>query len=222
MTIEQSASGIGMTSRRTRRRLVDRLQQQGISSQAVLDVIAHTPRHLFIDQALAHKAYEDTALPIGQGQTISQPFIVALMTELLLESQISLKKVLEVGTGCGYQSAVLSPFVKWLFTIERIGSLQQQARERLAGLGYRNVSYLNGDGFAGWSSNQPFDGILVAAAPATVPEALLSQLAIGGRLIIPVGDSNTQTLRIVTRIDSGFEQQQRTAVKFVPMLRDSV
>ena len=210
--------GIGMTSARTRRRLVERLRAQNAASEAVLRVMEQTPRHLFVDQALAHKAYEDTALPIGQNQTISQPFIVALMTDLLLDANIPVRKVLEVGTGCGYQTAVLSQLVKWVFTIERIGSLQQQARERLPSLGYRNVSYLNGDGFEGWPSNHPFDGILAAAAPAEVPQKLLDQLSEGGRLVIPVGEGNDQRLRIITRGVTGFYEEQRAAVKFVPML----
>jgi len=210
--------GIGMTSLRTRRRLVERLRQDGIASEAVLGAMQNTPRHLFVDQALAHKAYEDTALPIGQNQTISQPFVVALMTEILLQASIPMNKVLEVGTGCGYQTAILSQLVKWVFTIERIGSLQQQARERLPGLGYRNISYLNGDGFEGWESNQPFDGILVAAAPAEIPQKLLSQLADGGCMVIPVGDGARQDLRIVTRTVTGFTEEIRSGVRFVPML----
>jgi len=175
-------------------------------------------QYLLRFKALAHKAYEDTALPIGQNQTISQPFVVALMTELLFQAAIPVSKVLEVGTGCGYQTAILSQLVKWVFTIERIGSLQQQARERLPELGYRNVSYLNGDGFEGWASNQPFDGILVAAAPAEVPESLLSQLVEGGRMIIPVGDGAKQDLKIVTKSTSGYREEIRSGVRFVPML----
>lgn len=210
--------GIGMTSLRTRRRLVERLRQDGIVSEEILGAMQNTPRHLFIDQALAHKAYEDTALPIGQNQTISQPFVVALMTELLLQASIPVNKVLEVGTGCGYQTAILSQLVKWVFTIERIGSLQQQARERLPGLGYRNVSFLNGDGFEGWSSNQPFDGILVTAAPEEIPQKLLSQLADGGRMVIPVGDGARQDLRIVTKTSTGSLEEIRSGVRFVPML----
>jgi len=209
--------GIGMTSLRTRRRLIDRLRQQGAGLETVLSVMERTPRHLFVDQALAHKAYEDTALPIGHNQTISQPFIVALMTEMVLGADIEVKKVLEIGTGCGYQTAVLSQLVKWVFTIERIDSLLQQAKARLPDLGYRNISYLNGDGFAGWPSNQPFDAILVAAAPAEVPPLLLEQLAIGGRLVIPIG-TGEQSLRIITRDQEGFSEQRREAVRFVPML----
>ena len=140
------------------------------------------------------------------------------MTELLLENSQPMKKVLEVGTGCGYQTAILSQLVSWVFTIERIGSLQQQARQRLPDLGYRNISYLNGDGFEGWQSNQPFDGILVAAAPVEVPEKLLQQLSVGGRMVIPVGNGSSQSLRVVTRTATGYEQEQREAVHFVPML----
>ncbi len=207
-----------MTSLRTRRRLIDRLREQGIGNEAILAVMEKTPRHLFVDEALAHKAYEDTALPIGQNQTISQPFIVALMTEMLLDADIEVKKVLEVGTGCGYQSAVLAQLVSWVCTIERIGSIQQQAKALLPELGYRNISYLNADGFVGWESNQPFDGILVTAAPREVPVRLLEQLAIGGRLVIPVGDSHLQQLRVITRTGGGFDEQVCEAVRFVPML----
>ncbi len=207
-----------MTSLRTRRRLIERLREQGIRSEAILAVIEKTPRHLFLDEALAHRAYEDTALPIGRNQTISQPFIVALMTEMLLDGGIEIKKALEVGTGCGYQSAVLAQLVNWVFTIERIGSLQRQAKALLPELGYRNISYLNADGFAGWESNQPFDGILVTAAPPEVPLSLLEQLALGGRLVIPVGDSARQRLRVITRTPRGFDEQLREAVRFVPML----
>lgn len=210
--------GIGMTSLRTRRRLIERLRAQGIGNQAVLSVMEKTPRHLFIDEALAHRAYEDTALPIGRNQTISQPFIVALMTEMLLDGDLEVKKALEVGTGCGYQSAVLAQLVNWVFTIERIHSLHEQARKLLSELNYLNISHLNADGFDGWPSNQPFDGILVTAAPREVPQLLLEQLAVGGRLVIPVGDSERQELQIITRTRSGFDQQQRDAVRFVPML----
>ena len=214
----QKREGIGMTSMRTRRRLIDRLRSEGIGNEKVLATMLDTPRHLFIDEAMAHKAYEDTALPIGQNQTISQPFIVALMTELVLDSDNPVKKILEIGTGCGYQTAILSQLVQWVFSIERIGSLQSEAKQRLLDLGYRNASYLNGDGFQGWQSNQPFDGIVVTAAPEVIPQALLDQLSIGGRLVIPVGGEE-QRLRIVTRTQWGYEEQQREAVRFVPMLK---
>lgn len=219
--------GIGMTSLRTRRRLIARLREQGIADAAVLTVMEKTPRHLFIDEGLAHRAYEDTALPIGRGQTISQPFIVALMTAMVLGDgdgeTPARKKILEIGTGCGYQSAVLAQLVKWVFTIERIGALQVDAKARLAELGYRNISYLNADGFDGWQSNAPFDGILVTAAPREVPRKLLAQLTVGGRLVLPVGDAGAQQLRVITRTghgdgDGDFEQQLRDAVRFVPML----
>ncbi|MEM7193692.1 MAG: protein-L-isoaspartate(D-aspartate) O-methyltransferase [Pseudomonadota bacterium] len=210
--------GVGMTSLRTRRRLISRLRDQGILDERVLAVMEQTPRHLFIDQALAHKAYEDTALPIGLNQTISQPYIVALMTQLALDSDTPVRRVLEVGTGCGYQTAVLSQLVNWVFSIERIASLQARAKSLLPELGYRNVSYLNGDGFAGWESNKPFDAIVVTAAPTNVPSALLDQLAVGGRMVIPVGGSELQNLRIVTRTATDFVEQTREAVKFVPML----
>lgn len=210
-------AGIGMTSQRTRRRLINRLREQGIANESVLAVMEQTPRHLFLDEALANRAYEDTALPIGRNQTISQPFVVALMTEMLLAGG-GIKKILEVGTGCGYQSAVLSQLVKWVFTVERIDSLHKQAKTLLPTLGYRNLSYLNADGFAGWASNQPFDGIIVTAAPREVPAMLLQQLALGGRLVIPVGDDAMQRLRIVTRTPRGFDEQLRDAVRFVPML----
>lgn len=210
--------GIGMTSMRTRKRLVDRLRQRGISSDKVLAAVLETPRHLFLDEAISHKAYEDTALPIGQNQTISQPYIVALMTELILDNSQPVKRVLEVGTGCGYQTAILSQLVTWVFTIERIAQLQLEARQRLPDLGYRNISYLNGDGFLGWESNQPFDGIIVTAAPEAVPPKLLDQLSVGGKLVIPVGGEE-QRLRIVTRTPWGFDEQQCEAVKFVPMLK---
>ena len=169
-------SGIGMTSARTRDRLVQRLREQGITNNAVLDRIRNLPRHIFVDEALGSRAYEDTALPIGFGQTISQPYIVARMTEALLENG-PLHNVLEVGTGCGYQTAVIAPLVGKLYSIERIEPLLQRAKDRMKELGIRNVRFRHGDGSAGWKSHAPFDGILVAAAPLTVPEALLQQLA---------------------------------------------
>jgi len=208
-----------MTSMRTRKRLIDRIRDRGVKNEQVLEAMMDTPRHLFIDEALSHRAYEDTALPIGEKQTISQPYIVALMTDLLMEGPQPIKKVLEIGTGCGYQTAVLSQLGGWVFTIERIASLQTETRRRLMELGYHNISYLNGDGYLGWESNQPFDRIVVTAAPRTVPQTLLDQLAPGGRLVIPVGGEQSQRLRIITRTPSGFDEQQREPVRFVPMLK---
>lgn len=220
MISEDNRQGIGMTSARTRERLVQRLAASGIRSDAVLERIRAVPRHLFIDEALASRAYEDSALPIGQGQTISQPYIVALMTQALLENGATrrLEKVLEVGTGCGYQTAVLAPLVGQLFTIERIASLQRPAKQRLAALGFGNIRFRHGDGFEGWPGQAPFDGILVAAAPSDVPQALVEQLAPGGRLVIPVGPPGSQELLRLTRTDTGVEREHLSWVTFVPLL----
>jgi protein-L-isoaspartate(D-aspartate) O-methyltransferase len=217
---DDSKQGIGMTSARTRERLVQRLARNGITSEAVLDRVRNVPRHLFIDEALASRAYEDSALPIGQGQTISQPYIVALMTQALIENGETRRpdKVLEVGTGCGYQTAVLSPLVGQLFTIERIGSLQRAARQRLTALGLGNVRFRHGDGFEGWPGQAPFDGILVTAAPAEVPQALVDQLAVGGRLVIPVGPTGSQELVRITRTASGVDREHLCWVTFVPLV----
>jgi protein-L-isoaspartate(D-aspartate) O-methyltransferase len=210
-------AGIGMTSARTRERLIQRLVAQGIHDETVLERIRNTPRHLFVDEALSSRAYEDSALPIGQGQTISQPYIVALMTQALLADRTGrLEKVLEIGTGCGYQTAVLAPMVGQLFTIERIGALQQQARKRLASIG--NVRFRHGDGFEGWPGQAPFDGIIVTAAPLEVPQALCEQLTPGGRLIIPAGLSGSQDLLCITREGDGFVHANLGAVSFVPLL----
>jgi protein-L-isoaspartate(D-aspartate) O-methyltransferase len=200
-------SGIGMTSARTRDRLVQRLRDQGISNPAVLDRIRNLPRHIFVDEALGSRAYEDTALPIGFGQTISQPYIVARMTEALLESG-PLHNVLEVGTGCGYQTAVIAPLVGKLYSIERIEPLLARAKDRLKEIGIRNVRFRHGDGSVGWKSHAPFDGILVAAAPIAVPEMLLQQLAVGGRLIVPIGSEGEQKI----------DRHSLGPVAFVPLL----
>ena len=177
-------SGIGMTSARTRERLVQRLIEQGISDERVLDRIRHVPRHLFVDEALASRAYEDTALPIGFGQTISQPYIVARMTEQLLATGVT-TKVLEIGTGCGYQTAVLSPLVGEIYSVERIAGLLSRARRTLRELKIRNANFRHADGNIGWAARAPFDGILLTAAPYAVPNALFDQLNLGGRLIAP-------------------------------------
>ena len=210
-------SGIGMTSARTRDRLVQRLREQGITSLAVLDRIRNVPRHIFVDEALGSRAYEDTALPIGFGQTISQPYIVARMTEALLQGG-PLQRVLEVGTGCGYQTAVLAPLVERLYSIERIAPLLDRAKERLKELGIRNVRLRHGDGSAGWKSQAPFDGILVAAAPLVVPEALLRQLQVGGRLLVPVGPEGEQELVRFTRREQRIDRESLGPVAFVPLL----
>jgi protein-L-isoaspartate(D-aspartate) O-methyltransferase len=218
---QRNIQGIGMTSARTRERLAQRLADQGIRSPAVLERIRSVPRHLFVDEALETRAYEDSALPIGLGQTISQPWIVALMTQALVEQDSAdraLGKVLEVGTGCGYQTAVLSPLARQVFTIERIGSLQRAARTRLNQLGFGNIRYRHGDGMAGWPGQAPFDGIIVTAAPEDIPPALLEQLAPGGRLVIPVGPAGQQELVRVTRGDDGFQREVLSRVSFVPLL----
>jgi len=210
-----------MTSARTRERLVQRLVDNGISNLQILDRIRSVPRHLFVDEALQSRAYEDSALPIGQGQTISQPYIVALMTQSLLEGvdqSQPLQKVLEVGTGCGYQTAILSPLVRRIFTIERIRDLMIDTRTRLAELGYQNIRFRHGDGMKGWPGQAPFDGILVAAAPAGIPQQLLDQLAVGGCLIIPVGPPGRQELVRVMRTEQRLEQESLCAVSFVPLL----
>ena len=210
-------SGIGMTSMRTRDRLVQRLREQGIANLAVLERIRNVPRHIFVDEALGSRAYEDTALPIGFGQTISQPYIVARMTEALLEGGAA-ESVLEVGTGCGYQTAVLAPLVTHLYTIERIEPLLARARERLKELGIRNVRFRHGDGSLGWKSHAPYDGILVAAAPLTVPDALLQQLKVGGRLVVPIGPEGEQQLVRLTRREQRVEREPLGPVAFVPLL----
>ena len=209
--------GIGMTSARTRDRLVQRLREQGIANLAVLERIRNVPRHIFVDEALGSRAYEDTALPIGFGQTISQPYIVARMTEALLEAGTP-ENVLEVGTGCGYQTAVLAPLAKRVNTIERIEPLLARARERLKELGIRNVRFRHGDGSLGWKAHAPFDGILVAAAPLTVPEPLLKQLKVGGRLIVPIGPEGQQQLVRLTRREQRTERETLGSVAFVPLL----
>ncbi len=214
-------TGIGMTSARTRDRLVQRLREQGISNLSVLERIRNVPRHIFVDEALSSRAYEDTALPIGFGQTISQPYIVARMTEALLEGT-PLLNVLEVGTGCGYQTAVLAPLVEKLYTIERIEPLVERARQRIKELELRNVRFRHGDGSSGWKAHAPYDGILVAAAPLTVPELLLQQLKIGGRLIVPVGAEGEQELVRFIRKEQRIDRQPLGAVAFVPLLGGTI
>jgi protein-L-isoaspartate(D-aspartate) O-methyltransferase len=212
-------AGIGMTSQRTRERLINRLTEQGITNQKVLDVIRSTPRHIFLDEALSHRAYEDTALPIGFSQTLSQPYIVARMTEILLSAG-PLSKVLEIGTGSGYQSAILAQLVTEVHTVERIESLLIKAKQRFRKLGLTNVSANLSDGCFGWEKQAPYDGIITTAAPQAIPEDLLSQLAPNGLLVIPVGSGESQDLRLVKRIEdsSEFDQIIIEKVKFVPLL----
>ena len=213
-----SHQGIGMTSLRTRERMIKRLAEQGITNKRVLEVMRDTPRHIFMDEALSSRAYEDTALPIGYNQTISQPYIVARMTEELLDSARNLKKVLEIGTGCGYQAAILAQLVGHVYSVERILSLQKKAKLHIGELAFRNISYLHGDGHLGWSNYAPFDGILVSAAPAEIPVMLLKQLSIGGVMIIPTGSSGMQVLQKIIRTPSGYEKENLEAVTFVPFL----
>ena len=211
-----------MTSQRTRDRLVERLRREGIQNQQVLEVIRTTPRHMFIDEALAHRAYEDTALPIGHGQTISQPYIVARMTEIILENGIP-DKILEVGTGSGYQSAVLSRLVPKVYTVERINALLRKARQIHRSLRLMNIYSRLSDGSWGWPDKAPYPAIMVTAAPEHVPESLLAQLSVGGRMVIPVGSiSGAQTLRLITRTPTGFDQQTLNGVHFVPLLDGSI
>ena len=209
--------GIGMTSERTRERLIQRLVDEGIVNQNVLEVIRRTPRHLFVDEALAHRAYEDTALPIGNNQTISQPYMVARMSELLLEDG-PLDKVMEIGTGSGYQTAVLSQLVERIFSVERIKVLQDRAKERLQALNLRNVGFRWGDGWEGWPALAPYNGIIVTAVATDVPQALLDQLAPGGRLVIPVGAGEVQQLMLIVREEHGFARRVIGNVRFVPLL----
>ncbi|WP_028488336.1 protein-L-isoaspartate(D-aspartate) O-methyltransferase [Thiothrix lacustris] len=215
--------GIGMTSQRTRNRLVERLRAAGITHETLLFVMSRTPRHLFVDEALASRAYEDTALPIGYGQTISQPYIVAYMTELLMMGDSPPRKVLEVGTGSGYQAAVLSPLVDKVFTVERIEPLFHATRELLYTLGYRNIHTYLSNGSDGLVKEAPFDAIIVTAAPEKIPPALLEQLALGGRLIIPVGKQGLmQVLQIITRKSAeNYITVEYEAVQFVPMINEN-
>ena len=207
-----------MTSMRTRERLVSRLRDEGIADENVLDAIRSVPRHIFVDEALASRAYEDVALPIGMGQTISQPFIVALMTQATIAAPTP-SNVLEIGTGCGYQTAVLASLVTRVYTVERIGLLLTRARTRLRELKMSNVWYKHDDGNVGWAECGPFDAVLVTAAPTRLPEKLVDQLVVGGRIVIPIGDSRRQWLKVFTRTGSGVEEDTIAGVSFVPMLR---
>ncbi len=213
----QKIQGIGMTSQRSRNRLVSKLREMGIKNEEVLNIVADTPRHIFIEEALATKAYENSALPIGHGQTISQPFIVALMTQVLIESG-RMNRVLEIGSGSGYQTAILSRVSEQVFGVERIKSLVEKAREKIWELKIKNIHLSHGDGMLGWERHSPFDAILVAAAPNCVPEELLNQLSEGGRLIIPIGINEDQKLMLYTKTKSEIIEEEIQTVKFVPLL----
>lgn len=206
-----------MTSQRARDRLVARLRALGIRNERVLEVMRATPRHLFVDEALASHAYENSALPIGFGQTISQPYVVARMVEAALDGVVP-GRVLEIGGGCGYQTAILARLAERVYSVERIAVLATRLRERLHALGIHNVRVRHGDGTAGWARYAPFDAIVVSAAPAQVPATLREQLAPGGRLVIPVGAGAEQRLLAITRSAGGYLEQALDAVSFVPML----
>lgn len=211
--------GVGMTSQRTRERLIQRLVDQGVTNMRVMDVMRNTPRHIFLDEALAHRAYEDTALPIGHGQTLSQPYIVARMTEILLGAAGKIEKVLEVGTGSGYQTTILAQLVPQVYSVERIKPLQDKARDRLRQLGLRNVHLRHADGGFGWPEMGPYDGILSAAAPHAVPDELLKQLAPSGVLVIPIGGREQQLHLIMRDGDTdNFVTRIIEPVKFVPLV----
>ena len=218
--MKMNLEGIGMTSQRTRDRLIERLRTKGIRDNRVLEAMRSLPRHLFVDEALATRAYEDDALPIGHKQTISQPYIVARMTEALCEGGIP-NKVLEIGTGSGYQAALLSKLIDEVYTVERIEPLYKQTRKLLMNLGYRNIRCKLSDGSWGWESYAPYDAIIVTAAAPEIPESLLEQLAVGGRLVIPVGlQTDVQQLLFLQRTEEGFKQEKIEDVVFVPLVGD--
>ena len=218
MSSNHNLNGIGMTSQRTRERLLGRLIDQGISSLEVLDVMRSTPRHIFLDEALSHRAYEDVALPIGHNQTISQPYIVARMTEAIVTSG-PLETVLEIGTGCGYQTAIIAQLAKKVYTIERIKPLLDRAKANIKSLRLRNTDFKHDDGSLGWEQKAPFDAIIATAAPQEVPNELLQQLnPQGGRLVIPVGGDDRQELKLITRNEDDFSETFLDAVRFVPLL----
>ncbi|MGE5490881.1 MAG: protein-L-isoaspartate(D-aspartate) O-methyltransferase [Actinomycetota bacterium] len=213
----RNLSGIGMTSQRTRTRMIERLREQGIRNEAVLAAMAAVPRHVFVEEALASRAYEDTALPLGMGQTISQPYVVARMIELLLNGRPGLGKTLEIGAGCGYQAAVLAQLTNEVYAVERIQPLLEKAKANMRKLQQFNVRLKYADGQMGLPEAAPFDSIIVAAAASRVPPALLQQLAEGGRLILPVG-TGEQYLVFIERTPQGFTETRLDGVRFVPLL----
>ena len=215
-------NGIGMTSLRTRERLLGRLMEQGIKNMQVLDIIRSIPRHIFLDEALSHRAYEDVALPIGYGQTISQPYVVAKMTEIVSASR-RLRSVLEIGTGCGYQTAVISRIAEKVYTIERIKPLLDRAKKNLKLLGIRNVEFKHDDGSLGWEERAPFDAIITTAAPQMVPAELYQQLSQEeGSLVIPVGVDNQQDLKHIVKSGQNIRTENLGSVRFVPLLTGQV
>lgn len=214
--------GIGMTSQRTRDRLITRLEEKGICNVNVLEAMRLTPRHLFVDEALASRAYEDTALPIGHKQTISQPYVVARMTEAIMQDGV-LNKVLEIGTGSGYQAAVLAALVKEVYTVERIEPLYQQSRRLAMNLGLHNIKFKLSDGSWGWESYAPYDAIVVTAAPKEIPSSLIDQLAENGRLVVPVGRTSAiQDLVLVRKAKGGIQEENLGAVSFVPLIQGKI
>ena len=217
MLSKPNLNGIGMTSQRTRERLIGRLMEQGVKNHRVLDIMRTTARHIFLDEALSHRAYEDVALPIGYSQTISQPFIVAHMTEALVNSG-ELGRVLEIGTGCGYQTAIIAQLAEEIYSVERIKPLLDRARKNLKLLGLRNIELKHDDGSLGWSDKGPFDAIITTAAPQQIPQELVGQLAEGGRLIIPVGGEAGQELQLITRRSNDYSVEVLSKVRFLPLL----
>jgi len=215
-------TGIGMTSQRTRDRLITRLEEKGIRNVNVLEAMRMTPRHLFVDEALATRAYEDTALPIGYKQTISQPYVVAIMTEAIMQYGVP-SKVLEIGTGCGYQAAILAALIKDVYTVERIEPLYQQARRRAMSLGMRNINFKLSDGSCGWENYAPYDAIVVTAAPKEIPTTLIDQLGVNGSLVIPVGPvGRAQELVLLRKTKEGIQKENLGAVSFVPLIQGNL
>ena len=219
MVKEFDLQGIGMTSRRTRDRMVKRLREAGIADERVLDTMIAVPRHIFVDEALAQRAYEDSALPIGHGQTISQPYLVAAMTAAIVGTDPAPRRVLEIGTGSGYQTAILATLVDEVFSIERIGGLVERARQRLRALKLTNVSLKHGDGSLGWPEHATFDAVLVTAGASHVPDAVMDQMADGAHLVIPVGNGDVKELKRLVRAGDAWRQETLDHVRFVPLLK---